>query len=145
MGERIAACVAVDKTELQQPPSFNLSEARAILKSSVTNKTISKRAEAALSLLETDTKGNLDNINFMNAQLVFARVWRFVRLYDQGAQCIFFEQVADIMGGRCAQGRCTRLLQFYFTHIETRDAIFQQCRSINSSKASTAKLVAQII
>lgn len=68
----------------------------------------------ALTLLNEDRKENYDSKNDIHVEELLPRVWTNVKEYDDDGKFIFYEQVADILlSGKCAQGRTTRLLQFY--------------------------------
>lgn len=69
---------------------------------------------AGLKLLNEDRARNYDDKNHIRVEELLPRVWNCVKKYDDNGKFIFYEQIADIvLSGSCAQGRTTRLLQFY--------------------------------
>lgn len=77
----------------------------------------------ALNLLTNDRKRNYDNKNDIHTEDILPRTWRFVRDYDQDGQIVFFEQLIDILGGACSQGRTTRIMQFYTVNMDGGELI----------------------
>lgn len=67
-----------------------------------------------LKLLNEDRRSNYDDKNDIRVEELLPRVWNCVKEYDDNGKFTFYEQIADIvLSGQCAQGRTTRLLQFY--------------------------------
>lgn len=67
-----------------------------------------------LRLLNEDRKRNYDDKNDIKVEELLPRVWNCVKEFDDNGKFTFYEQITDIvLSGPCAQGRTTRLLQFY--------------------------------
>lgn len=71
------------------------------------------RARRALSILTSHRRGNFDSRNDIDVEELLPILWNQVKekadLHDT-----FYEQLCDITGGSCSQGRSTRLFQFLF-------------------------------
>ena len=52
----------------------------------------------------------------------------FNNVNNDNMKIVFFEQLGDIYNGSCAQGRVTRIFQFYQIHINNKDSIYQICK-----------------
>ena len=119
-----------DIMNLQQPIDF-VNTLNEIYKK-ITNlpmKTYTNDAIYTLHLVNKDRINNYDFTNEINFEDLLPRTWRFVEKYNNSAIDIFIEQLSDIiLNGRCAQGRVSRIIQFYFNHMESRDEIYQLCK-----------------
>lgn len=69
---------------------------------------------------------NYDKKNNLSIADIFPRVWRFVKDYDDVSIKLFYEQIIDVIGGPCSQGRTTRMFQFYQIHMDNSDPIFKK-------------------
>src|SRR3989338_134117 len=116
-----------DLHELRQPADFEstLREILDILNSSV-NDPLKEKCLSVLTIFVNDIESNRDSANDITVEDLLPRVWRFVREYELDEKMIFFEQLADVLGGRCAQGRTTRLIQFYAPHFDPVDPIYRK-------------------
>ena len=82
------------------------------------NLQLKNEALSAIDMLIRD-KGktkNCDSTNHINIEILLPQIWSIIRSYDSSGKIIFVEQLADIMKGKCAQGRIIRLVQFYVIH-----------------------------
>ncbi len=71
------------------------------------------RARRALDILRSERRGNFDSKNDINVEELLPILWHMVK--DQtDIHNTFYEQLCDITGGSCSQGRSTRLFQFLF-------------------------------
>ena len=77
-----------------------------------------------LDLVLSDRKSNFDDSNKINFEELLPRVWRFINLYENQCIVVFFEQLSEILNGTCAQGRTTRIFQFYSIHMNDKDELF---------------------
>lgn len=117
---------ALDDKNLQVPLSLSLtlkqiSDKGSVLLSDTDNLKLNK----VIRLFLQDNN-NYDHHNDIDARELLQRVWRFVSKYED-TSC-FFEQLIDILNGKCAQGRTTRLMQFYTAHMCTEnDPIYAMC------------------
>ena len=116
----------IDDKTLAAPPPFDecISEIRAAGKD-ILDGSDRKKLEKVLDLFISGGKSNYDALNEIDAKELLCRVWRFVKKYED--KLFFFEQLIDILGGKCAQGRTMRLIQFYTPHISDDDPIYKQC------------------
>ena len=69
-------------------------------------------------------RGVYDPINQMHSIELLCRLWRFVKYYDETGLQVFYEQIADLASGSCAQGVITRIFQFYAAHMTSKDEIY---------------------
>jgi hypothetical protein len=84
--------------------------------------------DKTINLLTSTPNQNYDNLNIIDVQVLLPRTWRFVKLYDELGIEVFLEQLIDIVvSGPCAQGRTTRIYQFYEYHMSNRDEIYDKC------------------
>jgi hypothetical protein len=71
------------------------------------------RARRSLRILTTHRRGNFDSRNDIDVEELLPILWNQVKnqvdIHDT-----FYEQLCDITGGSCSQGRSTRLFQFLF-------------------------------
>ena len=71
-------------------------------------------------------KNSVKNNPDINVEDLLQRAWRFVKNYDSSGKNIFVEQLSEIYNsGPCAQGRTTRLYQFYYPHMDSNDYIYK--------------------
>ena len=135
IGPQYQQYLKIDNLELASPLSFEetLQEIRSLqslLKPGKKKKKKKKKKTniiQMLDLISTDHKNNWDDKNKINMEDLLPRTWRFVKHYDPDGQKIFFQQISEIKNGTCAQGRTTRVFQFYQFHLETKDEIYQKC------------------
>ena len=80
-----------------------------------------------LILIKYDVSNNYDDINDINVEDILPRTWRFIKHYDETGKQLFYEQLADIWNGPCSQGRVTRIFQFYISHLDISDPIYNKC------------------
>lgn len=73
---------------------------------------IKSDVEKCVNLFITDKSNNKDKLNMVTVEELLPVVWCKVKHFDNGGKYIFYEQLADIVKGSCAQGRTTRLIQF---------------------------------
>ena len=71
------------------------------------------RARRAIRILRTQRRSNFDSRNDIDVEELLPILWNQVKDKDD-LHAIFYEQVCDITGGSCSQGRSTRLFQFLF-------------------------------
>ena len=71
------------------------------------------RARRSLRILATQRKGNFDSRNDIDVEELLPILWDKVRNQND-IHDTFYEQLCDITGGSCSQGRSTRLFQFLF-------------------------------
>jgi len=69
-----------------------------------------KIANFMLNLLK-NKNGNYDSANKIHVHDLLPYVWTKVRDYDDSGKQLFLEQLIDIRGGTCPQGRVARLIQ----------------------------------
>jgi hypothetical protein len=94
--------------------NFSYDEAIAEIKRCVID--INPKAYKILLQIENSKNTNFDPSNGIHFEDIFCRIWKFYRLIDiksDEMKC-FFEQIADMESGLCAQGRSGgRLYQLY--------------------------------
>lgn len=97
------------------PPSYQntLDEIWQVAKNLFTNDADLKKIKEVLRVVHLGSKSNYDPRNDINFEDLLPRTWVHVKKYDPAEQYMFFEQLTDILGGKCAQGRTTRIMQFY--------------------------------
>ena len=88
------------------------------------NKEIKDNCFKVLDLVLNDRKQNIDNTNKIDFEDLLPRVWRFIQHYEAQCMRVFFEQLSEILNGTCAQGRTTRIFQFYSIHMNDKDELF---------------------
>ncbi len=119
-----------DELHLIQPVSFENTIKEIVLKIAPNRnlcKTIIRNIIKSLYLMKVDTNNNYDNENDIHVEDILPRVWRFVQNYDESTLDTFWEQISEIStNGPCAQGRTTRLFQFYFIHMDSKDYIYKK-------------------
>lgn len=71
------------------------------------------RARRAIRILRTQRRSNFDSRNDIDVEELLPILWNQVKDKND-LHGIFYEQVCDITGGSCSQGRSTRLFQFLF-------------------------------
>lgn len=116
----------IDTNNLVQPINFydTINEIYSYIRNLNFNLQ-NKQAIDAIILIKNDPKNNYDKENDINVEDLLPRVWRFVKNYDSSGKEIFLEQLSEIYNsGPCAQGRTTRLYQFYYPHIDSNDYIY---------------------
>jgi hypothetical protein len=75
-----------------------------------------KKGQTAAGVLnklksQTGNPANHDTRSNIRVDDLLPLVWYHVRGYDQSAKRLFVEQIAEMRGGMCPQGRVTRLIQ----------------------------------
>ena len=72
-----------------------------------------QQAMMILQRLQTDRgkSANHDQKNHIHVDQLLPLVWTCVKEYDESGQSLFLEQLIEIQGGMCPQGRTARLLQ----------------------------------
>ena len=130
--ENYKELIKKDKKNLIQPPSFDrtISEIYFYIRS-LKFTLENKNAVDAIILMKNDLKNNYDQINDIRVEDILPRVWRFVKKYEKSGIQIFIEQLAEIVtSGPCAQGRTTRLYQFYYQHMDDNDPLYNELKII---------------
>ena len=124
--------IKIDDSELENNISFNtcLNELLNTLGEFDDNEIDKILCKNTLFLFENDLERNYDEINDIHLEDILVRTWKFIKHYDKETKLIFFEQIGDIYNGPCAQGRITRLFQFYQFHINNKDSIYNKCKKI---------------
>ena len=122
--------VKIDDNELINNISFNecLNEILNTLDNFKDNEIDKILCKNTLFLFENDSKNNYDELNDIQLEDILVRTWKFIRFYEKETKLIFLEQIADIYNGSCAQGRITRIFQFYQFHINNKDSIYDKCK-----------------
>jgi len=71
------------------------------------------RAHQILNIIKNDRgkPANYDPKNQIHVDQLLPLVWTKVKEYDDSAKKLFVEQLGEIQGGLCPQGRTTRLIQ----------------------------------
>jgi len=64
-----------------------------------------------LEKLVGEDGNNYDRVNNIEVKKLLEMVWSLVKNYDESGKLLFLEQLGEISGGMCAQGRSARLLQ----------------------------------
>jgi hypothetical protein len=72
-----------------------------------------RQARRSIDILRTQKNSNFDQRNEIDVEELLPIVWQQVKGQDDVHE-IFYEQLCDITGGSCAQGRSTRLFQLLF-------------------------------
>jgi len=73
----------------------------------------SKNIKMALKAVVMIKESIGESANFDNTKGVFADDILYLICKKENVSDYFIEQLADIMGGQCSQGRCTRLFQIF--------------------------------
>lgn len=75
--------------------------------------TTRQQTHQVLNILKNDRdkSANYDTANRINVDHLLPLVWTKVREYDTSGKLLFLEQLREMRGGLCAQGRTTRLIQ----------------------------------
>jgi hypothetical protein len=119
-----------DELHLIQPISFENTIKEIVSKIPLNRhlcKTTIRNIIKSLYLMKFDNNNNYDNENDIHVEDILPRVWRFVQNYDDSTLDTFWEQMSEISkNGPCAQGRTTRLFQFYFIHMDSKDYIYKK-------------------
>ena len=71
------------------------------------------RARRALNILRSERRSNFDSRNEIDVEELLPLLWSQVKSEDDMHDTLY-EQLCDIPGGSCSQGRSTRLFQFLF-------------------------------
>jgi hypothetical protein len=71
------------------------------------------RARRSIKILTTQRKSNFDYKNDIDVHELLPILWDKVK-NQEDIHDTFYEQLCDITGGSCSQGRSTRLFQFLF-------------------------------
>lgn len=92
---------------------LTLDQCEIEIKELIEQKLIGIKKAIGLKMLEllVGEIGNWDSSNQINVHELLPLVWNIVRNYDDSGKLLFLEQLCDINGGQCPQGRVTRLLQ----------------------------------
>lgn len=100
----------------------SIQEAYQLLADYKTHSDLVSRARLALGLLEKTNIDNKDTRNEIEVKDIFPGIWHIIKTAPSRLQnqvevdrihLLFIEQLADIIGASCSQGRVTRLLQLY--------------------------------
>ena len=115
-----------DKKQVSWLLSNTLSFEKALAECKIENDkrecSTDKKARTAHCLLLFASKtGNYDPTSDLSVEMVFPVIWAAIRSLPSRIpekDCFitkegFFEQLADVIQGSCAQGRVTRLLNYY--------------------------------
>ena len=113
-------CLSFEQTlnELEQWLERKYSQAKRI-----------GRARRSMRILASQRKSNFDACNEIDVEELLPILWDKVKSQDD-IHDTFYEQLCDITGGSCSQGRSTRLFQFLF--------LFDFPASSSSSSSSPA-------
>lgn len=122
----------IDIQTLVQPPNIMVScnqcfvaAVKLCLEGKIRKEQL-KQIKYVLNLfLDTRSRDNYDSENKIHVHDIFPRVWRFATKYDEPMLLLFYEQLIDVLGGRCSQGRTTRLIQFYYIHMNPEDNLYK--------------------
>lgn len=71
------------------------------------------RARKSITILRSSRTGNYDRKNEIDVEELLPILWHQVKPKED-IHNTFYEQLCDITGGSCSQGRSTRLFQFLF-------------------------------
>jgi hypothetical protein len=71
------------------------------------------RARRSIRILTSQRKSNFDSRNDIDVEELLPILWDKVK-NQEDIHDTFYEQLCDITGGSCSQGRSTRLFQFLF-------------------------------
>ncbi|CAF1454796.1 unnamed protein product [Adineta steineri] len=71
------------------------------------------RARRSIKILTTQRQSNFDSKNDIDVEELLPILWNKVK-NQEDIHDTFYEQLCDITGGSCSQGRSTRLFQFLF-------------------------------
>jgi hypothetical protein len=71
------------------------------------------RARRAIRILTSQRRSNFDSKNEIDVEELLPILWDKVK-NQEDIHNTFYEQLCDITGGSCSQGRSTRLFQFLF-------------------------------
>jgi hypothetical protein len=74
-----------------------------------TDPKLAPAVERSLKLLENDARANWDASDSLNASCLLIECWKVLGPDKR----YFYEQLADIQNGTCAQGRVKRLFQVF--------------------------------
>ncbi|CAF4187008.1 unnamed protein product [Rotaria magnacalcarata] len=80
------------------------------------------RARRSLRILTSSRNSNFDSCNEIDVEELLPIIWNKVK-NQEDIQDTFYEQLCDITGGSCSQGRSTRLFQFLFLFDIPPDAV----------------------
>ena len=97
-------CLSFDKT---------INEMEEWLKRKYSNVKRIGRARRAIDILRSERTSNFDSRNEIDVEELLPLLWNQVKSEDD-MHDTFYEQLCDIPGGSCSQGRSTRLFQFLF-------------------------------
>ena len=71
------------------------------------------RVIEVICIMLRDEANNWDPLNGIHSEHLLTLVWNKIVTYEAAVKRMFFEQYAEILNGSCAQGRVTRIYQFY--------------------------------
>jgi hypothetical protein len=71
------------------------------------------RARRSIDILTSQRRSNFDSRNDIDVEELLPILWNQVK-NQEDIHNTFYEQLCDITGGSCSQGRSTRLFQFLF-------------------------------
>ena len=141
--DRYIELVKQDDERLHPPPSMKqcidecFRDAQSLFKGrQISVRGINMIVRVLRLFVDESHPDNNDTLNRVKTSDIFPRVWRFVRHYDLPMKLAFYEQIADIIGGSCAQGRTTRLFQFYQLHSSPDDSLFRKLASKGANKTT---------
>ena len=100
----LPTCLSFEKTlnELEQWLERKYSQAKRI-----------GRARRSMRILTSERRSNFDARNEIDVEELLPILWDKVK-NQEDIHDTFYEQLCDITGGSCSQGRSTRLFQFLF-------------------------------
>ena len=113
--EKYEQCLDKDLTSCQ---SFEqcIDQMIEMIKNAQCDIKLKNEALISIELIKTKNQNNHDQTNSIHIESLLPRVWNIIQNYEDSGKLVFIEQLADILGGTCAQGRSIRLVQFYINH-----------------------------
>lgn len=76
----------------------------------------------ALLIFERDPNGNFDPSNNVRVEQLLPLLYQHIQqCWAPETLVLFYEQLADVIHGACAQGRCTRLLNLFPVEPEKKE------------------------
>ena len=110
-------CCLLDK-KIYKPFDVVVKEVKQFINDYKCEDLMRKKALSTIDMILKDKtkKNNYDGTNQIKVEILLPQIWSIVQSYEESGKIIFIEQLADIMKGKCAQGRIIRLVQFYIVH-----------------------------
>jgi hypothetical protein len=99
------------------------------------------RARRSIKILTSQRKSNFDSRNEIDVEELLPILWDKVK-NQEDIHDTFYEQLCDITGGSCSQGRSTRLFQFLFLFdlpINTEEEEEEQKKTTDENSPSELK------